>query len=244
MQVLDPEFLALTRELSPGVSVVAGLVGLALWLFGARSHRFWLSLLMTVSAGMVGLVLGRREFAVQPLVAGLLLALAAGMLALALTRITLFVLGGLCAILVVRIVVPSANEFLCFVVGGLIGICFYQLWITALSSLLGSVLMGYSIVSLLNRPEKFDSVTWATQNAPLINWTLIGCTVLGILTQFILDRRREKNKVLDRDKKVKDKQVVKEKDKELKELKVEKLEKELEPVPWWSPRNFFGDRAA
>ena len=37
MQVLDPEFLALTRELSPGVSVVAGLVGLALWLFGATA---------------------------------------------------------------------------------------------------------------------------------------------------------------------------------------------------------------
>ena len=243
MQVLDPEFLALTRELSPGVSVVAGLVGLALWLFGARSHRFWLALVMTVSAGMVGLALG-REFAVQPLVAGLLLALAAGMLALALTRITLFVLGGMCAILLVRIAVPSANEFLCFVVGGLVGICFYQLWITALSSILGSVLMAYSVVTLMNSPGKFDSVEWATQNAPLVNWAMIGSTVLGILAQFILDRRSAKNKILAQDKKAKEKQVVKEKDKELKELKVEKLEKELEPIPWWSPRKLFGNRAA
>ena len=242
MQVLDPTFLELTRQLSPGVCVVAGLVGLALWLFGAHGHRFWVALLMTVGAGLVGLALGRK-FDVQPLVAGLLLALAAGMLALALTRITLFVLGGLCAMLVVHNAVPSANEFLCFVVGGLVGVCFYQLWITALSSLLGSVLMGYSIVSLLERPGKFDSVAWATQNAPLINWTLIVCTVLGILTQFILDRRREKNKVLDRDKKAKDKQVVKEKDKELKELKVEKAEKVLAPVPWWRAK-LFGDRAA
>ena len=241
MQVLDPEFLALTRDLSPGVSAVAGLVGLALWLFGARSHRFWLALVMTVGAGVVGLSLG-REFAVQPLVAGLLLALAAGMLALALTRITLFVLGGLCAILVVRIAVPSANEFLCFVVGGLVGICFYQLWITALSSLLGSVLMGYSVVTLLNSPGKFDGVAWATQNAPLVNWAMIGSTVLGILAQFILDRRRAKKKIADSDKKVKEKQVVKEKDKELKELKVEKLEKELAPVPWWG--RLLGKRAA
>ena len=242
MQVLDPEFLALTRDLSPGVSVVGGLVGLALWLFGARSHRFWLALVMTVSAGTVGLALG-REFAVQPLVAGLLLALAAGMLALALTRITLFVLGGLCAILLVRIAVPSANEFLCFVVGGLVGICFYQLWITALSSLLGSVLMAYSVVTLMNSPGKFDSVAWATQNAPLVNWAMIGSTVLGILTQFILDRSRAKKKIVDQDKKVKEKQVVKEKDKELKELKVEKLEKELAPKRWWS-RKLFGERAA
>ena len=79
MQVLDPDILILTRQLSPAVSAVAILVGLALWLFGAHSHHFWLALLMTVSAGLVGLVLG-REFAVQPLVAGLLLALAAGML--------------------------------------------------------------------------------------------------------------------------------------------------------------------
>jgi hypothetical protein len=241
MQVLDPEFLALTRELSPGVSVVGGLVGLALWLFGARSHRFWLALVMTVSAGMIGLALG-REFAVQPLVAGLLLALAAGMLALALTRITLFVLGGLCAILLVRIAVHSANEFLCFVVGGLVGICFYQLWITALSSLLGSVLMAYSVVTLMNSPGKFDSVAWATQNAPLVNWAMIGSTVLGILAQFILDRRRAKKKIVEQDKKAKEKQVVKEKDKELKELKVEKLEKELVPVPWWG--RLLGKRAA
>ena len=243
MQVLDPEFLKMTRELSPGVSVVAVLIGLALWLFGAHSHRFWLALLMTVSAGMVGLALG-REFAVQPLVAGLLLALAAGMLALALTRITVFVLGGLCALLVVRIVVPSANEFLCFVVGGLVGVCFYQLWITALSSLIGAVLTAYGAVSFLDHMGKLDSAAWANQNTPLINWCLIGSTVFGILAQFILDRRREKKKVNDREKKAKDKQVFKEKDKELKELKVEKLEKELVPTAWWKRSKLFGDRAA
>ena len=243
MQVLDPEFLKMTRELSPGVSGVAILIGLALWLFGAHSHRFWLALLMTVTAGLVGLYLG-REFAVQPLVAGLLLALAAGMLALALTRITLFVLGGLCALLIVRIAVPSANEFLCFVVGGLVGVCFYQLWITALSSLIGAVLAAYGGVSFLDHMGKLDSAAWANQNTPLINWCLIGSTVFGILAQFILDRRREKKKVNDRDKKAKDKQVVKEKDKELKELKVEKLEKELVPTPWWKRSKLFGDRAA
>ena len=98
MQVLAPDLLELTRLLSPSVSAVAALVGLALWLFGAHSHRFWLALVMTIAAGLIGLALG-REFAVQPLVAGLLLALAAGMLALALTRVALFVLGGLCAVL-------------------------------------------------------------------------------------------------------------------------------------------------
>ena len=66
----------------------------------------------------------------------------------------------------------------------------------------------------------------------------------GILAQFILDRRREKKKVNDREKKAKDKQVFKEKDKELKELKVEKLEKELVPTPWWKRSKLFGDRAA
>ena len=242
-QVLHPDFLADTRQLSLGVSGVAIFIGLALWLFGARSHRFWLALVMTVSAGIAGLVLG-RQFAVQPLVAGLLLALAAGMLALALTRITVFVLGGLCAILLVRIAVPSANEFLCFLVGGLVGVCFYHLWIMALSSFIGAVLTAYGVVSFLDQLGSLDSVAWANKNTPLINWSLIGGTVFGILAQFILDRRREKKKFADRDQKAKDKQAVKEKDKEFKELKVEKLEKEVAPAPWWNPNNIFGGRAA
>jgi hypothetical protein len=188
MQLIDPDILALTRQLSPGVSVVTLLIGLALWLFGASSYRFWLCLMVTVGAGLVGLLIG-REHGVQPLVAGLLLALAAGSLGLAVARIGLFIAGGLAAVLVVRLVVPSSSELVSFVVGGLIGIFFDKLWIMALTSLFGTLLMVYGGASLLAQLGRLDPETWATQNTPLINWGLISGTLTGILMQFLRERR-------------------------------------------------------
>jgi hypothetical protein len=193
MQVLAPDILELTRQLSPLVSLMAVLIGLCLWLFGACSHRFWLALTLTLAAGVAGLSLG-RDFAVQPLVAGLLLALAAGALALALARISLFIAGGFAGLLLARMVMPNVNEFVAFVIGGLVGIAFYQLWITALSSLVGTVLMAYGLVSVLDKLGQLDSISWANRNTPLINWGLIAFTILGILVQFLLERYRQGRK--------------------------------------------------
>jgi hypothetical protein len=191
MQVLAPDILELTRQLSPAVCLLAMLIGLGLWLHGGRSHRFWVALALTLAAGIAGLSLG-RDFAVQPLVAGLLLALAAGALALALARLSLFVAGGLAGILLARMAFPAANEFVSFIVGGLVGVCFYQLWITALSSLVGTVLAAYGLVSLLDRLGRLNSVAWAERNTPLINWGLIGMTLVGVLAQLLLARHRAK----------------------------------------------------
>ena len=61
-QILAPDILELTKDLSPTVSGVAALVGILLWLFGAYSHRFWLAMIVTVTAGIVltgGLLPGR-----------------------------------------------------------------------------------------------------------------------------------------------------------------------------------------
>jgi hypothetical protein len=65
MQMIAPEILEDVRQLHP-LLLGAGLgIGLVLWLFGARSHRFWLSLLLTVCAGMVGLK--ARNFTPRPM---------------------------------------------------------------------------------------------------------------------------------------------------------------------------------
>ena len=111
MQILDPDILELTRQLSPFVCVVGLLLGLFLWWYGAYCHRFWLALTVTLTAGVVGLQLG-RDFGVQPLVAGMLFALAAGALALALARISLFLAGGVGGLLgatrILLIPIPTA----------------------------------------------------------------------------------------------------------------------------------------
>src|SRR5260370_1036831 len=124
MRLLAPDVLAVTRDLPPLACGLAFLAGAFLWLFGACSHRFWLALLLTVSAGLAGLQ-HARDYQVQPLVAGLLAALSAGLLALALSRIALFLAGGLAGLAVAGAAGPTWNEFVCFFAGGLAGVLLY-----------------------------------------------------------------------------------------------------------------------
>ncbi len=203
MYLLAPDILELTRQLSPAVSALGGLVGLLLWLLGARSHRFWLSLVVTVSAGVAGLSVA-RDFDVQPLVAALLLALSAGLLSLALARITLFLAGGVAFLVLLRASGLAWNEFVCFLAGGLVGVVLYRLWIMAVSSLVGTLLFSYAFFSLLDHLGQLDSVAWAARHGPLLNWGLGGWVVLGVLAQFVLDRRRQGKKATARSRKKKE----------------------------------------
>jgi hypothetical protein len=189
MQLLAPDVLELTRQLSPSVTALAVVVGLLLWLFGLRHHRFWLGLAVTLAAGVAGLFVS-RDFGLQPLVAGLLFALAAGVLSLALARIALFAAGGAAFVLLCRAANTGWNELVCFVLGGLLGVALYPLWVAVLSSLAGTVLMVYGLVSLLDRYGQLDSLGWAGRNAPLINWGLVAWAMLGVLVQLVLERRR------------------------------------------------------
>src|SRR5262249_26385774 len=79
MALLDPDILSEARELSPLLSGTGFVLGLFLWLFGGRTHRFWLALVLTVAAGVAGLYYG-PAYGVLPLVSGLLLAISAGAL--------------------------------------------------------------------------------------------------------------------------------------------------------------------
>jgi hypothetical protein len=190
MHLLAPDVLELTRGLSAPVSGLLAALGLLLWLFGGHAHRFWLSALVTVTGGVTGLALG-RDFALQPLVAGLFLALAAGALALALARIGLFVAGGLVAVLLMRAAGASWSDPGCFLVGGLVGVAFYRLWVTALSSALGALLVAYGGVSLLDAVGWLDGPGWAARNGELINWALAALAGLGVVVQFVIERRRK-----------------------------------------------------
>jgi hypothetical protein len=187
MSFLAPDILELTRQLSPMICVFGLLLGALLWSFGGSSYRFWLALLITVAAGGLGLNLGRPN-GVQPLVAGMLMALAAGVMALALARLSLFVAGGVAGVILAQ--TAGWNEMVGFLTGGLAGVCLYRLWITALSSLAGTVLMLYSLVSGLDRMGWLNSVAWAERNRPLINWGVAGGTLVGMLAQHVIDRWR------------------------------------------------------
>ena len=151
MILVAPDILNEVRQL-PWYFLSIGLtLGLMLWLFGGRGHRFWLVLGLTVAGGVLGLRFG-AAYDVQPLVAGLLLAVTAGALALALSRVLLFVAGGAACVALAHAVAPSFDEpAVCFLVGGLLGVLLYKVWVSALSSLAGTLLIAYSILGLLSK---------------------------------------------------------------------------------------------
>src|SRR5947209_20520712 len=94
MQLIAPEILASDLSgLSLGLAAAGLLLGLALWLFGWRWHRFWVVLGVTLLGGVLGLH-AAPALRTQPLAAGVLLALGAGALALSLMRLLALAAGG------------------------------------------------------------------------------------------------------------------------------------------------------
>lgn len=192
MHLLAPDILEEARTLSPYLSGAGLFIGFLLWSLGGRTHRFWLAMSVTLSAGLLGLTLG-KQYGMQPLVAGLLLAVSAGALALSLVRILLFAAGGLAALSLMHHLAPVWDEPIAvFLVGGLIGVLLYRFWIVTFSSVIGTLLMAYSALALCDRLHMVDSVAWTGKNGPLLNWGCASLLVLGILVQFLLERRRRR----------------------------------------------------
>ena len=197
MQWIAPDILeTIVGGMHDGLSTVTcavGLVlGLLLWLFGWWGHRFWIVLFTTVAAGIFGLSSGKAS-GVTPIVAGLLLAVSAGMMALALARVIAFVAGCAAVCLVLQWLVPSwDNRLLCFLGGGLTGLLLFRVWMMALTSLTGTLMMAYFGLGLLDRLGKMDALIWTEPRANLLNWSCAGVALLGLLVQFLLERVRKK----------------------------------------------------
>lgn len=195
MQLLAPDLLTDARDFSIPVMVTGLIIGLLLWVWGWRGHRFWVVLTATLAAGIVGLYSG-PDFGLQRLVAGLLLAVAAGALALALVRLVAFGAGGIATWLIVRTVAPSwddlQGQLICLLAGGLVGLLLFRFWMMALTSALGTLLMAYSGFCLADRLGNLDCVAWSEQNVLFLNWVCIGGTVVGLVLQFYLDQRRRR----------------------------------------------------
>ncbi len=192
MVLVAADILDEVRQLPLFLLAIGLTLGVLLWLYGGRGHRFWLVLAMTTAGGVFGLHFG-AAYSLQPLVAGLLLAVTAGALALALARVILFIAGGAACVWLARTIAPSWDEpALSFLVGGLMGVLLYKVWVTALTSLAGTLLIAYSILGLLGRFGVDGLTSWAQQQVPLLNWICAAATVLGLLTQFLVERRRRR----------------------------------------------------
>jgi hypothetical protein len=191
MSLVDPDLLAVARELPWGFPAAGLVLGLLLWFLGGRSHRFWLVLCTTLAGGVLGIRHG-ADYGLQPLVAGLLLAVALGALALALVRVLLFLAGGAAAAWLAHVTAPAWGQPLpvvCFFAGGLSGVLLYRLWVAALASLAGTLLLAYSILCLAGQLFAVDVVDWAGRQGLILTWVCVVVAVLGVMVQLLLERR-------------------------------------------------------
>jgi hypothetical protein len=188
MYLIAPDMLADAKGLSPALCIVGMTAGAALWLFGWRSHRFWVVLIITVLGGVFGLAQGPTLRA-QPLVAAVLLAVAAGMLALALVRLAAFGAAGLAFLAAAQALgPPGEGATIFFLAGGLMGLLLFRLWVMALTSLGGTLLTGHSLLCLLDRLGKLDAAAWAEEHGKLLNWVCGGLALVGLGMQLFLNR--------------------------------------------------------
>jgi MFS family permease len=191
MQLVAPDILSDACGLSVGLVVVGIFVGLALWLFGWRCHRFWIVLITTVLAGVYGLY-DAAIFRAQPLLAAVLLAFIGGLLSLALVRVLAFLAGGMVGLLAAQAIFPSFDQPICFLVFGLVSLFLFRLSMMVLTSLAGTILISYATLSLLNHYTTLDAVSWAGQSTLLLNGMVGFVTLLGFGFQLFFDNRRAK----------------------------------------------------
>jgi hypothetical protein len=186
MQLIAPDILAEARGLTVAMCGTICVLGVALWLFGWRWHRFWVVAGITLAAGLLGLNAGRTQGGTQIMAVGILLAVAAGMMALELAKVFAFVAGGCGAWLAVQWVFPQAQElWAVFLSGGLFGLLLYRLWTMLLTSLAGVLFASHAALLLLEAPLSFDAVKWASANQAALNGGAVALVVLGILLQAI-----------------------------------------------------------
>jgi hypothetical protein len=190
-QNLLAELLAQAKGLSLDVAATGAGVGLLLWLFGWRFHRFWIVLGITVWAGIVGLVSG-KESGLQVLATGLLLALVAGLMALHLARIVAVVGAGFAVMTSVDALSPSFQQpLLCFLVGGLLGVVLFRLLTMLLTSFAGTALVITSglLIAEKVRPN-FDAVAWVNDHPKELIVVAAAATLFGVVSQQLVERWR------------------------------------------------------
>jgi hypothetical protein len=189
MHLIAPDILAEARGLSVGVLVAGIAVGLLLWLFGWRWHRFWTVAGVTVAGGLYGLSAGQSAGG-HVLALGLLIALSAGLLALELARLFAFAAGGTAVWLAAGALFPNAQELgIFFLAGGLVGVLFYRLWTMALASFLGTLLAGHAGLVLAATLSDFDAPGWAGNNPMALSIAVGLVSLLGLAAQGAQARR-------------------------------------------------------
>jgi hypothetical protein len=184
MQFINPDVLQAGKGLSAGAAAFFIIVGCLLWLVGWRWHRFWIVFGLTMISGVIGLALGEAAGGQQVMVLGVLLAVSAGMLALELAKILSFMTGGIAAWVVAQMVFPQAQElWAIFLAGGLLGVVLYRLWTMLTTSFLGVLISWHGLLMMMDVVMPYDYASWVNKNTNALNGAVLVVMLLGVLIQ-------------------------------------------------------------
>jgi len=190
MHLIASDILAEARGLSLGACITGVVVGLLLWAFGWRWHRFWTVAAVTVAGGLYGLSTGQAGGG-HVLALGLLLAVSSGLLALELARLVAFAAGGTAAWLAAGALFANAPEAgVFFLIGGLAGGILYRLWIMTLTSFVGCLIASHAGLVLLDTLTQIDATAWAGRNPVALSVAVGLVSALGLAIQGAQLRRR------------------------------------------------------
>jgi hypothetical protein len=194
MELVAKDILTEARGLSDIVCMLGVILGIALGLTGWWANRFWVVLAATLTGGLYGLLNG-TSYGVQPMVAALGLAIGSGLLALLLVRFVVYAAVAFSFLFLVHIFFPRLDQpALTLLVGGMLGLYLYRLWMMALLSFAGTLLVMYSGLCLLDGLNTLDMLALAEHDADTLNWACISLTAVFVLFQFLLDQRLTKQK--------------------------------------------------
>jgi hypothetical protein len=183
MHLISLEVLNDAKGLSIGATAFFLFVGLLLWAFGWRWHKFWLVFAITLSAGVLGISAGRSA-GVQVLVVSVLVSIAAGMLALEIAKIMAFVSGGTAAWMSAQAVMPEAHElWAAFLCGGLIGVVLYRLWTMLTTAFVGVLLIGHTTLLLGETFGALKASEFAEKQVMGLNTWAAVASVVGVFVQ-------------------------------------------------------------
>ncbi len=196
MQVLTPDVFADVLELPAAALLIMVALGVLLSLTGWLWHRFWLTICVSLIAGLIGIRQAPAWGIAQPIVAGILMAAAAGCLALSLARVGLFLAYGLGAWYAMKRLSPElAIPAVCICIGGLFSVLFYRFCVVLLTTILGSLLLGFGGLALAQQNQWFPVKTWLLEQSLLVHAIWGGGVLLTLMLQLYFWRaakRRQK----------------------------------------------------
>jgi len=193
--MINGEVLQAARGMSEAMLGTWLTLGLALWLFGWRWHRFWIACVAVFAAAAITWHWGSHWTRTPPMISAVVVALATAVIAVELARLVVFGLGGVTLLYLANQLLPDFRDvWLAFPLGGLVAVLLFRIGWILVTSLLGTWIATYALLLLIESVSTFDSVQWARNNSLPINIGMIIWILVGIICQLLIDSKGNKLK--------------------------------------------------